>query len=398
MAPSVSVLPGQPPATPTDHIAALKAATNTRAKLTSGQYDQLSETVTPYEQYPKQISGPTVWVRDDYQTHPERWVHWWTSEQLAEIEQAARNFQATGASITDISKDNFVLASQELRDFLAAARHDLLEGKGFVLFKGFPVRDWGVELSAIAYTGLGTYFGRAISQNGKGHILGHVKDLGNDPTQIDKVRIYSTNARQFFHADESDLVGLLCMHRAKEGGESDIVSTHHIWNVLQRERPDVARTLTQLWYFDRKGEVSEGKLPWHTSQIFQYYRNRLITKWDPYFVKSLTRFSDKGDIPALSAEQREAAEVLEQTCLREALHMVLEVGDIQIVSNTHVLHSRTAYIDHPAPTPKRQLMRLWLSTPPSEGGIDLPYEDSNELLRGGVQVNDQPHTSPLDAE
>jgi hypothetical protein len=33
------------------------------------------------------------------------------------------------------------------------------------------------------------------SQNGRGHVLGHVKDLGEDPTQKDKVRIYRTNAK-----------------------------------------------------------------------------------------------------------------------------------------------------------------------------------------------------------
>ena len=47
--------------------------------------------------------------------------------------------------------------------------------------------------------GLGTYLGYFVSQNGKGHVLGHVKDLGDDPTKIEKTRIYRTTARQYFH-------------------------------------------------------------------------------------------------------------------------------------------------------------------------------------------------------
>lgn len=43
--------------------------------------------------------------------------------------------------------------------------------------------------------GLGTYFGNLVSQNGKGHLLGHVKDLGEDSSKIDEVRIYRTNAK-----------------------------------------------------------------------------------------------------------------------------------------------------------------------------------------------------------
>ena len=74
-------------------------------------------------------------------------------------------------------------------------RSELLNGKGFILFKGFPVEKWGSHKSAIAYMGLGTYLGYFVSQNGKGHVLGHVKDLGDDAQQIDKVRIYRTNAR-----------------------------------------------------------------------------------------------------------------------------------------------------------------------------------------------------------
>ena len=135
--------------------------------------------------------------------------------------------------------------------------------------------------------GLGTYLGYFVSQNGRGHVLGHVKDLGDDATQIDRVRIYRTNARyvsiidcllgfllshensQYFHADDSDIVGLLCIARALEGGESDIVSSHHVYNVLRRERPDVLDTLIQpIWYFDRKGEVSEGEDPYIRTGVF----------------------------------------------------------------------------------------------------------------------------------
>lgn len=226
-------------------------------------------------------------------------------------------------------------------------REDLLNGKGFILFKRFPADKWGPHKNAVGYMGLGTYLGYFVSQNGRGHVLGHVKDVGDDPTQIDRVRIYRTTARQFFHADPGDIVGLLCCHRAQEGGESDIVSVHHAWNVLQAEHPDVAELLTQpVWYFDRKGEVSEGEEEWiKTAVCFLEPRGkgRVYCKWDPYFVRSLTRFSDKGVIPPLSDEQVRALTILEETCQRLSLHMVLEVGDIQFVTDAHVLHARTAY-------------------------------------------------------
>lgn len=207
--------------------------------------------------------------------------------------------------------------------------------------------------------GLGTYIGYFVSQNGRGHVLGHVKDVGDDPTQIHTVRIYRTTARQFFHADDSDVVGLLCVHRALEGGESDIVSIHNVWNTLQREHPDVAETLTEpIWYFDRKGEVSEGQDGWVRQPVFYIEhggKGRVYCKWDPYYVRSLTRFSDAGLIPPLSEKQQNALQVLEATCQRLSLHMVLEVGDIQFVSNAHLLHARTAYKGETSPLPQASL-------------------------------------------
>jgi hypothetical protein len=121
-------------------------------------------------------------------------------------------------------------------------------------------------------------------------------------------------------------------------------------------------------------------------------------RWDPYYVKSLARFSDAGIIPPLSDAQQEALKVLEETCNRLSLHMILDVGDIQLLSNAHVLHARTAYKDYPPPAPRRHLMRLWLATPESEGGWKLPFWDSKEKKRGGIQVNDTPPVAHLDAE
>lgn len=212
---------------------------------------------------------------------------------------------------------------------------------------------------------------------------------------------------QYFHADDSDIVGLLCIAKALEGGESDLVSSHNVYNTLAAERPDVLKTLiSPIWYFDRKGETSTGQEEFIRTSVIYLERStaetgiepRVYTKWDPYYVRSLGRFSDAGIIPPLSEEQLEALKVLEETCVRLSLHMVLDIGDIQFLSNAHILHARTAYTDHAPPKPRRHLMRLWLATPEEEGGWRLPFWDSNEKKRGGIQVDDQAPVAPLDAE
>ena len=157
-------------------------------------------------------------------------------------------------------------------------------------------------------------------------------------------------------------------------------------------------------------------------QVFYFHDGKVLSHYDPYFVRSIGRHVEAGLIPALSKKQIEAIDVFEQTAQRLSLHMVLKVGDIQFVADSecrtirrsdplpqtpknltfncvaHVFHARTAYTDYAPPAPRRHLLRLWLATPESQRGWKRPFPDSAHEKRGGIQVNDQRETCPLDAE
>ncbi|KAJ9094484.1 hypothetical protein QFC21_006023 [Naganishia friedmannii] len=322
-------------------------------ELTSGQQEPLPELLQPYEKFPTKISGPTVWRAEDFRSRPDLWQRQWTPELIQQLEEAFDKFEVTGKTLPDNNKDTFPLPA-DIVDFLSSIREDVVNGQGFILIEGLPVTEWTWETTPLKSTKFGSI---------------------------------------------PDVVGLLCLHKAMEGGESDVVSAHNLWNTLQAERPDVAELLTKPdWYFDRKGEVSDGQKPWVQKAVFYFHDGRVISHFDPYFVKSIGRHVEAGLIPGHSEEQLEAIAVLEQTAQRLALHMILKVGDIQFVADAHVLHARTAYRDHLPPAPRRHLLRLWLATPESQGGWKRPFPDSANEKRGGIQVNDQAETCPLDAE
>lgn len=71
---------------------------------TSGQcapnYDQLK----PYSDFPKEITGQTVWDRDDYQHNEERWVHRFSEDEVLEMSDAADAFMASNTPLTGITK------------------------------------------------------------------------------------------------------------------------------------------------------------------------------------------------------------------------------------------------------------------------------------------------------
>ena len=80
---------------------------------TSGQHPPLYHQLSPFGQFPHDITGPTVWDPDDYKNNPERWTHWFTDEEITEMGQAADTFRDAGVPLTGISKvvfqDNHVV-------------------------------------------------------------------------------------------------------------------------------------------------------------------------------------------------------------------------------------------------------------------------------------------------
>lgn len=71
---------------------------------TSGQHPPLYAALQPYQDFPKEITGPTVWKREDYINKPEAWVHIFTNEEIQELGEAADQFIERGAPLTAISK------------------------------------------------------------------------------------------------------------------------------------------------------------------------------------------------------------------------------------------------------------------------------------------------------
>jgi len=89
---------------------------------------------------------------------------------------------------------------------------------------------------------------------------------------------------------------------------------------------------------------------------------RGLTHYGPDHMHSAQRGAH---VPALTPQQEAAMDLIERLTHdpRFALTMDLQAGDFQFLDNSLVLHSRTGYEDHPEPERRRDLIRLWLTTP-----------------------------------
>ena len=341
---------------------------------------------------PERVESPSAWYGPAMAARSD-WIETLTAGELNELAAASAPWLDEAADLTSLTTETFPLPTLSRR--VAAMQGELLNGRGFALWRGLPVAQWGRRRSAVAFYGLGTHLGRPLSQNAQGHALGHVRDMGlssDDPN----VRIYQTHERQTFHTDSADIVGLLCLQTARSGGESALVSSATLYNEMRARRPELAACLFEPLATDRRGEVPAGAKPYFEIPVFNWHAGCLSAIYQRQYVDSAQRFADA---PRLSARQIEALDLLDALTDDLALHftMALQPGDMQFVHNHALLHDRTAFVDWPEPERRRHLLRLWLSPKsarPLPSVFAQRYGDLTPGRRGGVPSADGLH-APL---
>jgi hypothetical protein len=334
---------------------------------------------------PVTLDIPTAWIGPEIGAVPDTWRWTLSAAELAELEDAARRFLSTVGDLARLTPENFAVPG--LRPKLDRMRETLVHGIGFEVIRGVPVDRVSEELASTMFCGIGAQLGRARSQNAKGDLLGHVRDIGAD-SRDPNVRIYQTRERQTFHTDSSDVVGLLCLNEAREGGDSLLVSAASMYNVFRRDRPDLLGLLFEEIATDRRGEVPPGEKPFFRIPVFSWHAGFLTVMYQRQYIDSAQRFPDA---PRLTPAHVEALDLFDTLANDPRLNfsMRLRPGDMQFVYNHSLLHDRTAFVDWPEPEKRRHMLRLWLSIP---GDRSLPacfaqrYGSVEIGNRGGIVV------------
>jgi alpha-ketoglutarate-dependent taurine dioxygenase len=346
-------------------------------------------------QVPERIAGPAAWHGPALAERRD-WIETLTPAEVAEVEEAIRRLANRDINLAAIGAADFPLPTLAPR--LRRILGDVLDGRGFALIRGLDVGRYDRRAAAIAFLGLGSHLGRARSQNAKGHVLGHVKDLGLSSADPN-VRIYQTHERQTYHTDSCDIVALLCLRTAKAGGLSTLVSAITIYNEMRARRPDLVAALFEPIETDRRGEVAPGQQPYFRIPVLNWHAGLLSVIYQRQYIESARRFPE---VPPLTRHQVEALDLFDALANDPALnlHMALQPGDIQLVHNHTLLHDRTAFEDWPEPERRRHLLRLWLA--PVHARVLPPvfaerYGTVTPGARGGVMVDGTRLNAPLEA-
>ena len=237
---------------------------------------------------------------------------------------------------------------------LAAALHDeLMHGRGVMLLSGLAPARYSHDAMERIYWALGTHLGTPAVQSRSGDKLGRVEQDPNDPV----ARGYRSSGELVMHTDSYEIVGLMCIRQARQGGQSALVSSLAIHNEILRQRPDLLPALYEGFVMAiPEAQTSSQPLTATAIPVF----SNVDDKVSCMYAASFMRGAAKRLGIALPAALEEALQFFSQTAEREdlAMRFMLAPGEMVIWHNFTNLHSRTDYVDDPAH--KRLLLRLWL--------------------------------------
>lgn len=328
----------------------------------------------------EQLNIPAAWKKPNSADYTYRV----TAEDIAEMDQSLEHIKRMEVPLRHLTKYHYQMP--KFADKLILIRHCLESDLGFFMIRGIPVEKYTEAEIRIIYWGIGLFLGTLLPQSVEGELIMDVRDSGD---KIGKKFARGTKSADNlpFHTDRCDVVSLMCLHKPLEGGKSRIVSAATIHNEILRRRPDLLEVLYEPYYHMRQSWESKMERDYYPLPIFSRQNGHFACR----FLRRYINFAQElPEVPALTTKQLEALNLIEEIANDDTyyLDIDMEPGDIQLLNNYVVLHSRTAYVDGNEDENTRFLLRFWLAVPNSRPLVDMfkPVygETSAGSIRGGI--------------
>ena len=274
---------------------------------------------------------------------------------LQALDRALGVARASGRATEELTREDFPLHA--IGADLKAICDQVQHGRGIVLLRGLPVARYSRDDACRMFWGLGTHFGRAVSQSLMGDRLGHVTNIsGDNPAE----RGYRSRRELSMHTDSDDLLMMLCLRNARSGGQSRFVSALTIYNEMLESHAQFLPILMRGFRYHWRGEQAEGEEPITPYRVPVFSRSQEMLSC--VYLRAFIDMAAEDLGEPLGEEEQAALAAFEALCERTDLQLALDLepGDAYVLNNYTVLHSRTAFVDHEAPEDRRHLLRLWL--------------------------------------
>ena len=295
---------------------------------------------SPYQAF----THPAAWKATDFASKDDLTVEL-TSRQVAALESEVARVKSSIADYGAVTPEAFPFAA--IRDDIEAWRREVRDGRGILILRGFPVDRLELDDLRLLYIGLGSHFGRPVSQSTMGDLIGEVVNVGG---KDGRERAYRNSRALRQHTDRCDHLGMLCIRPAVEGGLSGYSSALTIHNEILRERPELLAPLYRGYTLHRFGEQPPGEPPVTRDPIPVFSAAGGVP--GVVYIRGYIDLAVEEGHVSLSDLELKALDFFDEVSERPEirLDLALEPGELTLVNNCLLLHTRTAFEDANDPT------------------------------------------------
>src|SRR3984885_14386384 len=263
---------------------------------------------------------------------------------------------------------------------------EIQEGRGIVIVRGIPVAEHSVEDVSRMFWALGAHFGRGVSQSAVGDVLGMVRDETPRGGE-ESARGYTSRRELSLHVDLAQIVGLMCVRRAKSGGKSQYAAGLAIHNEIAATRPDLLPVLYRGFPYHRRGEEAPDAscITPYDIPVFSVRDGEMSV----FMVREIFNAAFRELKRAFTVEEIEAIDTFRATAQRLQFETRLEPGEATFLNNYTVMHARSEFDDWDEPEQKRLMLRLWLDAERKRRPV-VPEIHIYENHGGGSGIDKQP--------
>ncbi|MEI9929002.1 MAG: TauD/TfdA family dioxygenase [Rhizomicrobium sp.] len=218
------------------------------------------------------------WTSKDV-ADPSVWTVTLTDADHRELDAVLAQAKSVSNNLLDIGREHFPLDG--LARKLEGIERELIDGRGFTRISALDHTRYGDDDLTMLYWGIGLHLGDPWPQNAKGHVMGDVTDQGKsvtDPTfrgnELGQIALD-------YHTDGADVIGLMCLRKARSGGLSCVANAVAIYNELVRTRPDLAEVLFAPQPYDTRGEQAPGMKPYYLFPVFTEHKKPFLHTFHP---------------------------------------------------------------------------------------------------------------------
>lgn len=307
------------------------------------------------------IGTSQAWTRDTLK--PADWTVRLPPPALDELRAAAAEIRRSPVPLFLLDPRDFAL--EACRATMDEVRRVTQSGPMFAVLDRLPMDEITRDEAIGLYWLLSSLLARPVAQKLNGQMLFDVRDTGAQLKPGSGIRPTVTNVDLRFHNDNSyneappDYVCLLCLHPAKQGGVSQVMSVATIHQALAERHPELLPRLHQPFWYDRHAEHQPGEPTTYAAPIFERAADGTL-KARLALAEIHAGYELRGE--CMDNETAAALQAVQSVFDRPELRVELDFrpGQIQYVNNRATGHARTEFVDHPEPERRRHLVRLWL--------------------------------------